>query len=111
MHPLLILDRLPLLETTNIVSTVTGDRHMISGFAKAVTPFGPLAGRTPIHVEDGAGEDSARISFMCGQTPVSFSVADGNFHALIRALIAQAAAGTREQLEAELDAALEEGVA
>lgn len=105
-----ILDRLPLIETMQVVSSVTGD-SMISGFAKAMTPFGPLAGRTPIHIEDGAGEDSARISFLCGQTPVSFTVADSNFHGLIRALIAQAAAGTREQLEAELDAALEEGAA
>lgn len=105
-----VLDRLPLLIDTKLTSTVTGDSRMITGMAKAMTPFGPLAGRTPIHVEN-FGDDSARISFMCGQTPVSFSVADGNFHDLIRALIAQAAAGTREQLEAELDAALEEGAA
>lgn len=106
-----VLDRLPLLTESNSFSTVTGDSRMISGFAKAMTPFGPLAGRTPIHVEDGAGEDSARISFMCGQTPVSFVVADGNFQGLIRALIAQAGANTRAELEAEYDAALNEGAA
>lgn len=110
MAPTPILDRLPLLETKLTVSSVTGD-SMLTGFAKAMTPFGPLAGRTPIHVEDGAGEDSARISFLCGQTPVSFVVADGNFHGLIRALIAQAGANARAELEAEYDAALEEGVA
>lgn len=110
MHPLLILDRLPLLETSNIVSTVTGNSRMISGSAKAMTPFGPLTGRTPIHVDD-FGDDSAVVSFMCGNTPVEIAVAGDNFHALIRALIAQAAADTRAQLEAEFDAALEEGVA
>lgn len=105
-----ILDRLPLLEASSLHTTGGHMGGMITGSAKAETPFGALTGRTPIHV-DNFGEDSARISFMCGPTPVSFAVADGNFHALIRALIAQAAAGTREQLEAELAAALEEEVA
>lgn len=95
---------------SNSFSTVTGDSRMISGFAKALTPFGTLAGRTPIHVEN-FGDDSARISFMCGQTNVSFAVADANFHGLIRALIAQAGATARAELEAEYEAALEEGVA
>ena len=84
---------------------------MISGSAKASTPFGQLTGRTMVHVDD-FGEDSARISFMCGQTPVELAVADANFHGLIRALIAHASPASQEVLTAELDAALgQEGVA
>jgi hypothetical protein len=82
---------------------------MITGSAKAMTPFGALTGRTPIHVED-FGTDSALISFMCGSTPVQVAVAGDNFTGLIRALIAKAAEH-RAQLEAELDAVLEEGAA
>lgn len=83
---------------------------MITGSAKAETPFGPLTGRTPIHV-DNFGIDTAFISFMCGSTPVHVAVAGPNYFGLIRALIAQAGEGTRQQLEDELDQALEAGAA
>jgi hypothetical protein len=100
-------ERLPLLLDVEPQARFTGGymQGMISGAAKADTPFGPLAGRTMVTVED-FGEDSARIGFMCGPTPVHLHVAGDNFVGLIRALIAQAAADTRQQLEDELDAAL-----
>lgn len=82
-----------------------GHRTMITGSAKAVTPFGPLTGRTAIYVED-QGEDSAVISFHCGHTPVILAVAGGNYFGLIRELIAHASAGQRARLEAELEDAL-----
>lgn len=102
------IERLPLLATSP-VHTFTGGhmKGMLTGSAKAETPFGPLTGRTPIHVTD-FGTDSALISFMCGPTPVQIAVADSNFHGLIRSLIALAAEDTRQQLEDELADALEQ---
>lgn len=77
----------------------------ISGSAKAVTPFGPLAGRTPVTVED-AGADSIVVSFHCGATPVMLAVAGPNYLAFVRECIRHAAPGVRAELEAELATAV-----
>jgi hypothetical protein len=78
---------------------------VLSGSARADTPFGPLAGRTPVMVTD-QGADSAVIQFHCGSTPVMLAVSGPNFLGLIRGLIALAADDTRAALESELEAAL-----
>lgn len=78
-------------------------KGMISGFAKAVTPFGPLAGRTPVMVED-CGTDSVVITFHCGATPVSLVMADSNYLAFVRECIGHASPAIRAELEAALDA-------
>ena len=100
-------DRLPRLAEWNPISSITGDdmSGMITGQAKAETKFGALSGRTAIHVSH-FGTDSARIEFMCGDTPVQLCVADGNYIALIRAMIANASAMNREALEAALSEAV-----
>jgi hypothetical protein len=80
---------------------------MITGAAKASTPFGPLAGRTPIHITNN-GEDLAIVDFLCGGTPVSIAVAGDNLHGLIRALIAQASELHAARLAHEFDTAMAE---
>ena len=106
------------MHTSNTTPTV--DRHrlhhlapatfhggsMISGSARADTPFGPLAGRTMVHVSD-QGDDSAVISFHCGTTPVMLAVAGDNYLSLIRELIDHASSANRDRLDAELSQALE----
>jgi hypothetical protein len=78
----------------------------ISGSAKAVTPFGPLSGLTPVVVED-AGADSVVITFHCGATPVMLAMAGDNYLAFVRACIDRAGA----MHHAELADALAECVA
>jgi hypothetical protein len=78
---------------------------MISGSAKATTPFGPLSGRTAIVVED-QGDDSVVIGFQCGHTPVILAVAGANYYNLVRELIAHASQAQRQQLTAALDEAV-----
>lgn len=73
----------------------------LSGSAKAVTPFGPMAGRTPVTLAD-QGTDSAVIMFHCGATPVSLTVAGDNYLGLVRGLIALASPANRAELESEL---------
>jgi hypothetical protein len=69
----------------------------ISASAKAETPFGPLAGRTPVHVTD-AGADSVVITFHCGPTPVTLVMAGEHYLAFVRACIAHAADESRPAL-------------
>ena len=73
-------------QTTNalgsdLMSTTTG-------FAKADTPFGALAGRTRIEITHN-GLDLAIITFRCGDTPVTLTVAGEHLNALITGLIEQ----------------------
>ena len=96
------LNRLPIASITEL----HGGSSLITGSAKAVTPFGPLAGRTTVHVED-QGVDSAVITFMCGTTPVMLALAGDNYLNLVRELIAHAA--THRQ--AELTDALQQAIA
>lgn len=74
---------------------------MISGSAKATTPFGPLAGRTAIVIED-QGEDSVVISFQCGHTPVMLAVAGAHYLDFMRELIGHASQANRVALTAAL---------
>lgn len=90
------------------VANFTGVKHHmtgLSGAAKAVTPFGPLAGRTPIKVSNN-GTDLAIIDFLCGDTPVSLAVSGDNFIALVRQLIEQASDLNRARLTSELEEAM-----
>lgn len=100
-------ERLPQLASWNVTSPISGDRvtHHITGSAKAQTPFGPLAGRTIVHVDD-QGVDSAVITFQCGHTPVMLAVAGENYINLIRELIAHASPALRDELGTQLDEAL-----
>lgn len=93
----------------HLIDTVHGGT-MLSGSARAETPFGPLAGRTAVHVTD-QGDDSAVISFNVGGTPVMLAVAGANYIRLIELLIEHASEHNRARFEAALDAALEEGAA
>jgi hypothetical protein len=77
----------------------------ISGSAKAVTPFGPLAGRTPVTVTD-QGTDSVVIAFHCGATPVVLALAGENYLAFVRECITKAGDMHRAALDAALDAAV-----
>ena len=77
----------------------------LTGFAKAETPFGPLAGRTAIEITD-AGNDSVTVSFRCGSTPVAFTCAGDNYEQLVRAMIEKATPELREGLNERLDAVL-----
>lgn len=81
-------------------------KEVSKGFAKAETPFGPLAGHTWIRVSE-FGEDSAQISFHCGHTPVSISVAGKNYHDLINALIEGANAEARADYNERLAGLIE----
>lgn len=78
---------------------------MISGTAKAETPFGPLCGRTAVTVAD-QGENSVVIGFQCGHTPVVLAVAGNHYLEFVRELIAHASADQRTALAAELDRAV-----
>lgn len=78
---------------------------MISGSAKATTPFGVISGRTPIHVRYG-GDDLAVTSFQCGSTPVVFALSGDDLTAYIRVLIATLAVAKRAEFEDLLDDAL-----
>ena len=75
----------------------------ITGAAKAVTPFGPLAGRTPVTIAD-QGTDSVVIMFHCGSTPVSLAMADANYLAFVRECIRHASPAIRAELDAALAA-------
>ena len=77
----------------------------LTGFAKADTPFGPMAGRTPIEVSD-AGDDSVTVAFRCGSTPVAFTCAGDNYLDLVRAMIDKATPAHRAELNDRLDAVL-----
>ena len=59
---------------------------MLNGSAKAVTPFGVLAGRTPVSIHYG-GDDLAVTSFMCGPTPVELALSGEHLETYIRRLI------------------------
>lgn len=80
---------------------------MVSGQAKAVTPFGPLAGRTPVTVSD-FGADSAYIDFHCGSTPVSLALAGGHLVDFIDALIDKVAEHQANRMRARLASALDD---
>lgn len=80
--------------------------HVSKGFAKAETPFGPLAGHTHINITD-AGDDSAVIDFRCGHTPVRLVVAGANYLDLVRALIDKASPHRREELSDRLEHVLQ----
>lgn len=82
---------------------------MIPAAATAQTPFGPVGGRTFLNVHRHA-DDLAQTSFLCGSTPVTFSLADSDLHAYIGALIECVAANARAELLDRL-AAAREGVA
>lgn len=77
---------------------------MNSCSAKAMTPFGPLAGRSILRVDRDA-EDLVTISFTVGATPVSFSVADSHLDQFIRDLIAATNTARRSELLDALEAA------
>jgi len=76
--------------------------HVSKGFAKAETPFGPLAGHTHINVTD-QGNDSAVIDFRCGHTPVRLVVAGHDYRDLVLALIEKASPAQREDLSERLE--------
>ena len=73
----------------------------LTGFAKADTQFGPLAGRTNIEITD-QGQDSVNITFRCGTTPVMLSCAGANYLNLVRALIEKASPHQQELLNERL---------
>lgn len=75
---------------------------MIPAAATAKTPFGPLAGRTFVNVARDA-DDLAHISFLCGSTPVSFTLSGADLHDFITALIEVVAQGKRAELLAALE--------
>lgn len=77
----------------------------LSGFAKAETPFGNLAGRTRVRVFD-QGADSIVIEFNCGGTPVVLSMAGANYHALVREILSRAAQPKRDEYEATFEEAV-----
>ena len=77
----------------------------VTGFAKAETPFGPLAGHTSIEVSD-QGTDSVTVTFRCGTTPVAFTCAGANYLNLVRAMIDKASPAQQEQLNERLTEAL-----
>lgn len=95
------LNRLPIASITEL----HGGSSLITGSAKAVTPFGPLAGRTTVHVED-RGDDLAVISFMCGTTPVMLALSGDNFYGLLNELIAVAANDRQAELREQLREAI-----
>lgn len=80
--------------------------YAAKGFAKAETPFGPLAGHTHIAVGD-AGNDSVILDFRCGHTPVRLVVAGANYLDLVRAMIDKASPHRAEQLNERLEHVLE----
>ena len=59
-----------------------------TAFAKAETPFGPLAGRTRVEITHN-GYDLALIYFHCGDTKITLSIAGANLNDLITGLIDQ----------------------
>ena len=59
-----------------------------TAFAKADTPFGPLAGRTRVEITHN-GYDLALIYFHCGDTKITLSIAGANLNDLITGLIDQ----------------------
>lgn len=81
----------------------------INGQAKAVTQFGPMAGRTPVFVEYG-GDDLAVTQFQVGPTPVQLALAGQHLHDYITALIATVAKANQAALREALEAALREAV-
>ena len=83
--------------------------YAAKGFAKAETPFGPLAGHTHITISD-QGNDSAILDFRCGHTPVRLVVAGANYLDLVRALIDKASPAQREELNERLDHVLKAAV-
>lgn len=83
--------------------------YAAKGFAKAETPFGPLAGHTHITISD-QGNDSAILDFRCGHTPVRLVVAGANYLDLVRALIDKASPARREELNERLDHVLRAAV-
>jgi hypothetical protein len=78
----------------------------ITAFAKASTPFGPIAGRTAITVVSG-GQDLAVIEFTAGPTPVMLSIGDSNLHAFIEALAEVCNQMHAQRVKANLPATLE----
>jgi len=78
----------------------------LTGYAKAETPFGPMAGRTNIEISD-AGTDSVTVAFRCGTTPVAFTCAGANYLNLVRAMIEKASPHHQEELNERLTAVLE----
>lgn len=80
--------------------------YAAKGFAKAETPFGPLAGHTHITVGD-QGQDSIVIDFRCGHTPVRLVVAGSNYLDLMRALIDKASPHRQVELSDRLEEVLE----
>ena len=68
----------------------------LTGFAKAETQFGPLAGRTTIEITD-QGDNSVVITFRCGHTPVLLALAGQHYHDFIRAVIDKASPQMAEQ--------------
>jgi hypothetical protein len=76
--------------------------HVSKGFAKAETPFGPLAGHTHINVTE-QGNDSAVIDFRCGHTPVRLVVAGQDYRDLVLALIEKASPAQRQDLSDRLE--------
>ena len=59
-----------------------------TAFAKADTPFGPLAGRTRVNITHN-GYDLALVTFHCGDTKITLSIAGNNLNELILGLIDQ----------------------
>jgi hypothetical protein len=62
--------------------------HRTTAFAKADTPFGPLAGRTQVNITHN-GYDLALVTFNCGDTKVTLSIAGAHLNDLITGLIDQ----------------------
>lgn len=69
--------------------------NIITGFAKAETPFGPLAGRTTVEVNDN-GENCVIVTFRCGTTPVQIALAGAHYHDFVKAIIDKASAPAQE---------------
>lgn len=74
----------------------------ITGFAKADTAFGPMAGRTAVEIHD-QGNNSVVITFRCGPTPVMLSLAGQHYHDFVRAVIAKASPHSQELLNKRLE--------